>query len=80
MGVLSARGWEKRQLLGWGEPAARWLINLGILVFIGLEIASDNNKGAIVMGIGVLLGVVTLSYRMWSTSDEPGLSAEAAGD
>lgn len=64
MGVLSARGWEARQVLGWGEPVGMWLVNLGILVFLGLEIASDINTGAIVMGIGVLLTDLTMAWRI----------------
>lgn len=64
LGVLSARTWNARRVLSWGESTSMWLINLGILVFLGLKIASDIHTGAIVMGIGVLLGVVTMILRL----------------
>lgn len=63
-GVLSARTEESRNTLSWGEPVSLWLINLGILVFLGLKIAADIRYGAIVMGIGVLLGVATFILRL----------------
>ncbi len=70
LGVLSARTWNTRHLLSWGESTSMWLINLGILVFVGLKIASDIHTGAIVMGIGVLLGVVTMILRLQASDAE----------
>ena len=64
LGVFSARTQDARRVLPWGELAAMWLINLGLLIFFGLHIATDSRLGAIVMGIGVLLGVVTMILRL----------------
>jgi len=64
LGVLSARSRESRSVLAWGEPAAAWLINLGIPIFIGLKAAADIRYGAFVMGTGVLIGVVTMLMRL----------------
>ena len=64
LGVLSARSQASRHVLAWGEPAAAWLINLGIPIFIGLKAAADIRYGAFVMGIGVLLGVLTMLMRL----------------
>src|SRR3972149_6518038 len=63
LGVYSARTQETRAVMAWGEPASRWLINLGLLAFFALKITSDSRLGANVMGIGVLLGVFTLARR-----------------
>jgi hypothetical protein len=66
MGVQSARAWSARQVLSWGEPAALWIMNLGLLVFVALQIAADIRLGAMVMGIGILLGIFTMLYRLRS--------------
>jgi hypothetical protein len=63
MGVQASRGQEAKGVLPWGEPAALWLINLGIIAFLGLKIAADLRHGAWVMGIGVVLGVVVMFMR-----------------
>ena len=55
--------------MAWGEPAARWLINLGLLAFFALKIAGDSRLGAIVMGIGVLLGVFTMVRRLLASGE-----------
>ncbi len=66
----------QRSLAAWAEPAAMWVMNLGLIVFLGLKIASDLRIGAAVMGIGVVLGVLTAIYRLWndrtSTVTDPG--------
>lgn len=64
MAVVASRGQAAAGVLSWGEPAALWTINVGILVFLGLKISSDIRIGAIVMGIGVLLGVFTMFRRL----------------
>jgi len=64
MAVVASRGQAGASVLSWGEPAAMWTINLGILVFFGLEISSDIRIGAIIMGLGVLLGVFTMFRRL----------------
>jgi hypothetical protein len=64
MGVSASRGQLADNVLSWGEPAALWGINLGILVFLILKVAADIRLGAIVMGIAVLIGVFTMFRRM----------------
>lgn len=69
-GMLSGRTRDTRVLHAWAEPGAFWLLNVGLLAFAATEIVNGSRHGAIVMGIGVLLGVVTIGY---------GLLGEAAG-
>lgn len=76
LGVFSARTQERREVLSWGEPAAMWLINLGLVVFFGLHIATETRLGAIVMGVGVLLGVATMIWRLAASGARAGLPAE----
>jgi hypothetical protein len=74
-GVLSARTWEARDVVPWGEKTAMWLVNLGILVFVGVVAFSDSRLGAIVMGVGILLGVYTMLMRL-RASDGSGVAPE----
>jgi hypothetical protein len=76
LGVDAARTEEAAHVLSWGESAAMWLINLGMLVFFVLKITSDTRLGAIAMGIGVLLGVVTMILRLRESGKS---GAEVAG-
>jgi len=62
--VVASRGEEGANVLSWGEPVSMWTINLGILIFVGLKISADIRIGAIVMGIGILLGVFTMFRRL----------------
>ena len=64
LGVDAARTKDAAHVLSWGESAALWTINLGMLVFFVLKITSDTRLGAIAMGVGVLLGVVTMILRL----------------
>jgi hypothetical protein len=64
MPVIASRGQDAANVMSWGEPLSMWTINLGILVFLGLKISSDIRIGAMVMGIGVLLGVLTMFRRL----------------
>lgn len=66
LGVISVRAAAARRVMAWGEPVALWLINLGLILFLGLKIAADIRWGAIVMGIGVVLGVITMLIRLRS--------------
>lgn len=75
LGVFSARTQEKREVLPWGEPAALWLVNLGLVVFFALHIAADSRLGAIVMGIGVLLGVAAMIWRLLASAPETTVEA-----
>jgi hypothetical protein len=74
-GVISARAWDSRQVLGWGEATSMWLMNLGIIAFIGLKISSDIRTGAIVMGVGVLLGVFTMLLRLRASGASQSMGA-----
>jgi len=64
MALQASRGQAAKAVLPWGEPAALWLMNLGIIAFLGLKIASDIRTGAWVMGAGVVLGVVVMGMRV----------------
>lgn len=64
-GVLSVRTRATGDVLPWGEPAALWLTNLGLALFVGMRIATGTRHGAFVMGLGVLLGVATMFARLW---------------
>jgi len=64
LGVLSTRTQDARSVVAWGETAALWTINGGMVVFFALKIASDVRLGAIVMGVGVLLGIFTMFMRL----------------
>lgn len=63
-GVYSVRTRVTSDVLLWGEPAAMWLTNLGLVLFIGLHYLSGSSHGAIVMGVGLLLGVATMLARL----------------
>ena len=64
LGVLSTRTQDARSVVAWGETAALWTINGGMVIFFALKIASDVRLGAIVMGVGVLLGIFTMFMRL----------------
>ncbi len=64
LAVVASRGQAATSVLAWGESASFWVINLGILVFLGLKISADIRIGAVVMGVGVLLGVFTMFRRL----------------
>ncbi|MEK6221933.1 MAG: hypothetical protein N2D54_06760 [Chloroflexota bacterium] len=64
IGVLAVRTWEKRDLVSWGDKTALWTINLGILLFVYIKATSDSRLGAIVMGVGILVGVYTMFTRL----------------
>ncbi len=63
-GVLSDRTKSARRLHGWAEPIAIWLLNVGVLAFVILKITMDSRHGAFIMGLGALLGVVVMGYRL----------------
>jgi hypothetical protein len=48
----------------WAEPTAMWVLNVGIVVFVGIEAAMGLSHGAVVMGLGALLGVGTMIRRL----------------
>jgi hypothetical protein len=64
LGLHALLGKDAAEILPWGEPAAMWLINLGLIVFFALKIAADIRLGAAIMGLGVLLGVTTTLLRI----------------
>jgi hypothetical protein len=63
-GVVFSRGQDAADVLPWGEAATFWGLNLGIIAFIGLKMAMDIRHGAIIMGLGILLGVFVAFRRM----------------
>lgn len=63
-GVLSAGTEGRRRLHAWAEPAAMWLLNAGLVVFVALRIATGARHGAVLMGLGVLTGVAVMLYRL----------------
>ena len=73
LGVYALRTANTKHVVSWGERVSMWLINLGLLVFFTLNIAADIRLGAIVMGIGVLLGVGTMLLRL--RADRPTVPA-----
>lgn len=56
-GVMAARTRFARVRSSWTQPAAMWLTNAGLVVFVGLFIATGSPHGALLMGPGVLLGL-----------------------
>jgi len=42
LGVLSVRGYAARNVLSWAEPAALWLMNLELILFVVLKFAADS--------------------------------------
>lgn len=63
-GMLSGRTRDGRTLHTLAEPGAFWLVNVGILAFAATEIGYGGRHGAILMGVGILLGVATIGYRL----------------
>ena len=76
LGVFSARTQNARRAIQSTEPAALWLMNLGLLIFFGLHIATGTRMGAIVMGVGVLLGVAIMIWRLLASAAEATVEAE----
>lgn len=64
LGVYSNRTRNTRTLHEWAEPAAFWLVNIGLVTFAATEFAMGSKHGAIVMGVGVLLAVATMGYGL----------------
>jgi hypothetical protein len=79
LGVLSVRAYAARNVLSWAEPVALWLMNLGLILFVVLKFAADSRLGSIVMGIGIVLGVLTMIVRLLSKNEAPEPAA-VAGD
>jgi hypothetical protein len=63
-GVFGGRTRGGRILHEGGESIAFWLINLGLVAFAATEIAYGGRHGALIMGLGVLLGVAEMGYRL----------------
>jgi hypothetical protein len=64
LGVIASRGQAGANVMSWGEVTSMWVINLGILAFLGLKITADIRTGAILMGLGILLAVFTMFRRL----------------
>jgi hypothetical protein len=76
-GVMAARTRFARVGSSWAQPAAMWLMNAGIVVFVGLFIATGSTHGALVMGTGVLLGVGWTLHSLRETSAETDRATKA---
>jgi hypothetical protein len=76
-GVMAARTRFARVGNSWAQPAAMWLMNAGIVVFVGLFIATGSAHGALVMGTGVLLGVGWVLHSLRETSAETDTATKA---
>lgn len=63
-GLLSERTTRAPRLHKWAEPGAMWVLNLGVVAFLVGKIAMDVRHGALIMGIGALLGVAVMLYRL----------------
>lgn len=63
-GVYSARTTAHGDRLTWGEPAALWITNLGLVIFLVVIATTGTRHGAMVMGLGTLLGVGTMLARL----------------
>lgn len=68
--VLTVWTRHGRDVHPWAEPGAQWLLNLGLLTFIVLRIAVEIRLGAFVMGLGALLGVAVMLYRLTGEDTE----------
>lgn len=82
LAVHFQRADASRSLAAWAEPTALWVMNLGLIAFLALKIASDVRIGALVMGVGVVLGVLTAIWRLWadgraSVTEAPAMEARA---
>ena len=79
LGVDAARAEDAAHVVSWGESASMWLMNIGLVIFYVLKIATDTRLGSIAMGIGVLLGVVTMILRLRASgrvkADAPSMAA-----
>ncbi len=63
-GVIASRAAVGAIVMHWGEATAFWTINIGLVVFMGTKIFADVRHGAYAMGIGILIGVVTMLRRL----------------
>lgn len=79
LGIYSVRTSNVLDRYTWTEPTAMWLLNLGIVVFVALKAMLDIRHGAMVMGVGVLLGVLTMIFRLQSDGSRA-ISDEATGE
>jgi hypothetical protein len=66
LAVHFQRADASRSVASWAEPAALWTMNLGLVAFLALKIAADVRIGALIMGVGVVLGVGTALWRLWT--------------
>jgi uncharacterized membrane protein len=76
-GVMAARTRFTRVGGSWVQPMAMWLTNAGVVVFVGLFVATGWAHGALVMGTGVLLGVGWALNALRETSPETDTATKA---
>lgn len=77
LGVISVRTRSAGGEYSWVEPAAMWLINGGLVVFVDTRIALGTRHGALVMGTGVLLGAGWALGSLRATPAETEATAQA---
>jgi hypothetical protein len=66
LAVHLERARATRDVASWAAPTGLWIMNLGLLAFLVLKATSDVRTGALLMGIGVLLSVGTVLWRLWA--------------
>jgi hypothetical protein len=76
LGVLSVRTRSARVGYTWAQPVAMWLMNAGVVIFAALLIATGSRHGALIMGLGVLLGVVWMLLSLRETTPEGATTAD----
>lgn len=75
-GVIAVQTRAATTRYPWAAPAAMWLLNAGIVLFVVVEAAMGVSHGAAIMGVGVLLGVGTMIHRLQADGVE---AAEPTG-
>lgn len=80
LGLMSERSKAARETFRLGEPLAQWLINFGILGFVGIVAATGSAVGAAIMGTGVVLGVLTMAWRLARDTGAPAEPPAAGAD
>ena len=63
------------------DNAMFWLLNIGVVAFLGVLVFAGYDSDLVkftapAMGIGVLLGIITLSWRMNRLGAHPGILQE----
>jgi len=76
-GVIAARTSRSDAGDSLVQTAAMWVINAGVVVFVGVFIVSGSRHGAVLMGFGLILGVGWGLASIRETRSDPNPSAPA---